>query len=392
MNLLYTKTGDPVTYEALYRATAWRSKHHIVEEMPIHRVASYLRLNPASSLALVDAIVCAADSPLFTMRSDGSGDGFEHNYPLERALLLAERVRSLPQRCAMRDGRQWKSIPFIIFPSVQFEMLEWAREHTHATILPPVANRHPLIGLRYVEQICNEFQDRVLSDYASFGILVRFVNGHVQVLPALRKINPSVQSEYYYTPADRRGSGWVTVRRDNQGLRHDIELFQQLIDHNGTEQQIQKFFEEHPAFLMQARNGIPIPHQPNFANPANNRPDFALTPILGPVNDKSVELLELKLPGVRTLTKGLHRGFSAKVTGAINQVRDYARNLRDPGNFERVLQALGYLPDRSKLAVLIGRRPRNDADQDVWNRRQDEIDVSIVTYDEILQTQADQLI
>lgn len=357
----------------------------------MERVTSYLRLDPSSSLALVDAIVCDANTPLITMNSDKDRSGIECNYPLERALLLAEDVRSLPEQCAMRDGRKWRSSPFIIFPSVQFELVEWARDKTHATILPYMANRHWLAGLRLVEQTVNENQDRVLDDYVSFGILIRFINGHVQVLPALKKKHPNVQSEYYYSPTDRREKRWVTVRRDHQGLRHDIELFQELIDSNAGEHRIQEFFEQHPAFLMQARNAIPIPHKPNFAQPANNKPDFAFSPILGPVDDRSIDLLELKRPGERTLKKGFHRGFAGKVRDAIDQLKDYARYLRDPANFQRILRDFGYLPDSSKLAVLIGRHPKNEADKEVWVRRQDEIDVTIITYDEILQTQADQL-
>lgn len=365
--------------------------HHLVEEMPMERVTSYLRLDPSSSLALVDAIICAADSPVLTMRPNSEGGAIEPTYPLERALLLADDVRSLPEHCAMRDGRKWRSLPFIIFPSTQFELAEWAREETHATILPYFANRHSLVGLRLVEQVVHQYQDRVLDDYRSFGILVRLVNGHMQVLPALRRKVPTVQSEYYYAPTDRRTRGWVTVRRDHQGLRHDIELFEQLIDHNASEPQIQAFFEQHPAFLMQARRAIPIPHQPNFAKPANNKPDFAFSPMLGPVEDTSIELLELKLPGEKILNKGFHRGLAAKVHRAIDQLKDYARYLRDPANLQRILRAFGYLPDSSQLAVLIGRYPRNEEDKEVWLRRTNEMDVTIITYDEILQTQADQL-
>jgi len=357
----------------------------------MEQVANYLRFDPSSSLALVDAIVCAADSPILTMRSADEGGSIEPAYPLERALWLAEDVRSLPEHCAMRDGRKWRSIPFIIFPSAQFELAEWAREKPHATILPYFANRHPLVGLRLVEQIVDEYQDRVLEDYRSFGILVRLVNGHTQVSPALRKKDPALESEYYYAATDRRTKGWVTVRRDHRGLLHDIELFEQLIERNASEQQIQAFFEQHPSFLMQARKGIPIPHKPNFTKPAENRPDFAFSPILGPIEDTSVELLEVKLPGERTLNKGFHRGLAAKVHRAIDQVKDYARYLRDPANFQRILRAFGYIPDSSKLAVLIGRYPRNDADKEAWIQRRDEIDVTIITYDEILQTQADQL-
>ena len=365
--------------------------HHLVEEMPMERVTSYLRFDPSSSLALVDAIVCAADSPILTMRSNSEGGGIEPTYPLERALWLAEDVRSLPEQCAMRDGRKWRSIPFIIFPSAQTELAEWAQDKTHAMILPYIANRHWFVGLRYIEQIVNEYQDRVLDDYRSFGILVRLVNGHTQVLPALRRKDPTVQSEYYYAPTDRRAKGWVTVRRDHAGLLHDIDLFEQLIDRNVSESQIQAFFEQHPAFLMQARRAIPIPHQPNFANPANNKPDFAFSPMLGPVDDTSIELLEIKLPGEKTLNNGFHRGLAAKVHRAIDQLKDYARYLRDPANLQRILRAFGYLPDSSQLAVLIGRYPRNAEDRDVWLRRTSELDVTIITYDEILQTQADQL-
>lgn len=357
----------------------------------MERLASYLKFDPSSSLALVDAIICAADSPILSMRSSSEGGGIEPNYPLERALWLAEDVRDLPEHCAMRDGRKWRSIPFIIFPSVQTELAQWAQDKTHATILPYSANRHWFVGLRYIEQIVNEYQDRVLDDYRSFGILVRLVNGHTQVLPALRRKDPTLQSEYYYAPTDRRAKGWVTVRRDHEGLLHDIDLFEQLIDRDVSESQIQAFFEQHPTFLMQARNGVPIPHRPNFAKPANNKPDFAISPILGPVDETSIELLELKLPGERTLNKGFHRGLAAKVHRAIDQLKDYARYLRDPANFQRILRAFGYIPDSSKLAVLIGRYPRNDADKEVWIQRRDEVNVTIITYDEILQTQADQL-
>lgn len=380
-----------MTCDALERASEWRSRHHLVAEMPMERVTNYLRFERSSSLALIDAIVCDANTPLITMNSGTDGRGIESNYPLERALLFAEDVRSLPEQCAMRDGRKWRSIPFIIFPSVQFEMVEWARDKTCANILPYIANRHWFVGLHHIEQIVNEYQDRVLDDYVSFGILIRFVNGHIQVLPALKKKHPNVQSEYYYSPTDRREKRWVTVRRDHQGLRHDMEIFQQLIDSNASEHRIQGFFEQHPAFLMQARNAIPIPHKPNFAEPANNKPDFAFSPILGPVDDTTIDILELKRPGERTLNKGFHRGFAAKVCHAIDQLKDYARYLRNPANFERILRDLGYLPDSSKLAVLIGRHPRNEADKEVWLQRQNEIDVTIITYDEILQTQADQL-
>jgi hypothetical protein len=64
-----------------------------------------------------------------------------------------------------------------------------------------------------------------------------------------------------------------------------------LIDKNVSEPQLHAFFEQHPAFLMEARMGIPISHTPNFVNPKGYKPDFALSPILGTQEDEIIELL-----------------------------------------------------------------------------------------------------
>jgi hypothetical protein len=71
-------------------------------------------------------------------------------------------------------------------------------------------------------------------------------------------------------------------------------------------------------------------------------------------------------------------------------VRDYGRYLRDPANAAAILEQLGFLPDDSKLAVLIGRAP-NEYQKEVWAQRQLELDIEIVTYDQILEQQASQL-
>jgi hypothetical protein len=180
------------------------------------------------------------------------------------------------------------------------------------------------------------------------------------------------------------------VKRDNEGVRCDVEMLEQLLDRNATEPEIQAFFEQHPALLMEAMLGIPISHRPNFIRPKDYKPDFALSPILGPLDDNTIELLELKRPKEQLLTGRLHRGFTASVHRAIDQVRDYDRYLRDPLNLEAVLKAFPYFPERSKLAVLIGRTP-NKSDLETLARRRSEVNVQIVTYDLILETQASQI-
>ena len=65
--------------------------------------------------------------------------------------------------------------------------------------------------------------------------------------------------------------------------------------------------------------------------------------------------------------------------------------MRDSSNFEATMRAFGYLPDKTNRAVLIGRAPARDEDIEMWAQRKQEVDVTVVTYDEILQTQASQI-
>lgn len=385
MNILFTSVGFG-TLEADAYVAEWKALHHIVEQMPMDRIAGYLRFDRASTLALVDAIVCMADSNLIVTAEPERYPKID--FPLEKALALAEEVSNLPDPCTMRDGRKWKKIPFAIFGGAEASAM-WLRQRKggNARVYPVTA---PFAALKEVQDLVDEYQDRVLNDYHNLGILVRFEKGRAQISPALRLKN--YESEFYYAPGDRRiRKGWVTVKRDREGLREDVELFAMLLDKRATETEMHKFFEEHPAILMEARLGIPISHRPRFVQPEDNRPDFSFSPILGPWNNKSIEVMELKGPGEKTLRKGFHPGFTAKVHWAVDQVRDYDLYLRDPANITAVLEDLGYLPDDSKLAVLIGRAPKSEAEREVWTQRQNQLDVEIVTYDEILAKQAAQL-
>jgi hypothetical protein len=216
---------------------------------------------------------------------------------------------------------KWRSIPFVIFCSTfNSDAGRLVREQTHAHIY---SSFDPIIALDQIQKIVDEYQDRVLEDYLNLGILVRFKNGRAQIGPALKRKDPQAESEYYCAPGDRRSNkDWVTVKRDSEGLRQDVELFQMLLDRRASETEMHRFFEEHPAILMQARTGIPISHGPKFFRPKDNTPDFSFSPILGPQDDSVVELLEVKGPSEKTLTQGFHRGFTAKVHHAVDQVRD----------------------------------------------------------------------
>jgi hypothetical protein len=222
--------------------------------------------------------------------------------------------------------------------------------------------------------------------------MVRSVNGHVQICPAFKKKDSAAESVYYYSSADKRSKrSWVTVKRDREGLKHDVEMFHCLMDQQRSEREMHRFLEEHPAFLMEAFLGVPVSHRPRFVQPNGDTPDYSILPIIGKIDSSAIGLLELKGPGEEILKGKHHRGFAAKVRDAVDQVRDYEKYLQDPANAVAILREFGYVPNASNLAVLIGREPRTAADQEIFLRRTEELHVRVVTYDEILKVQADQL-
>ena len=109
MNILFTSVGDFLTFESQECLREWAIRYHNVERMSFERAVAYLRLDPASALALVDAIVCMADTDMIAYSENRHFPALDS--PIEKALVLAKSVRDLPESCAMRDRRKWRSIP-----------------------------------------------------------------------------------------------------------------------------------------------------------------------------------------------------------------------------------------------------------------------------------------
>lgn len=195
MNILFTSVGNFLSLESDACLTEWRARHHIVERMPMERLVSYLRVDPASTLALVDAIVCMADSDQIAYEGFRSYPSLD--FPLEKALALAEEVRNLPETCTMRDGRKWKKIPFAIFGSVDSSTMWVKQRRSHPSVYPI---HLPLAALDNVKELVDEYQDRVLDDYSNLGILVRFEKGRAQISQALKLKDKQAESDYYYAP------------------------------------------------------------------------------------------------------------------------------------------------------------------------------------------------
>ena len=290
---------------------------------------------------------------------------------------------------AMPDGRKWKSIPFLIL--------------VEEMVLPGDVyfDRYKKKILRYekfedafhlIQNAVKEYRERLLNDLDNLGFLVKVESGRYRVGPAL-KPRANLESELYYGLQDRRDSSgknkYFTIDRDLYGIQYEIEQFEALINKTDvTEGDLQKFFEDHPHFLVMAQLMQALPHVRLETEDGKLLiPDFVLKPIVALKRDSNWEILDLKTPQVRLLTGKAQRvQFSHQVMKAITQLRDYGDYFKNPAHSESVGRALGHQLKHPKLAVLIGRL--QDEQMEALELAQSrELDVRIVTYDEILETQ-----
>ncbi len=294
----------------------------------------------------------------------------------------------------MRDGRKWKAIPQIVLTSNHARAwgaydglgVEFVNDVTEMMLhggysSPTTWNK--------IEKIVNEYHGNAASEYERVGLLVTYEHGLYRVKRAFKKRNLD-ESEFYFGGKDkRRFHGYVTIGRDSDGVGYEARLFEQLLnDPKAGERRLHHFFEEHPDLLAEIMMGVPISHKPYFVS-NKETPDFAVTPILPRDGGDWVRLLELKGPEANVLRSGKyrHRDLAPALSQALAQVKDYDEGLYDPLNLRAVEKALGYVPETSERAVLIGRDPPSE-DMKLWDKRRGEQPtVRIITYDEVLQEQ-----
>jgi Domain of unknown function (DUF4263) len=362
-------------------------KHFIVNSIHRWLLTGFLRFDLAASRSLVDLVAFWPTDLI----------GLDYHMS---CVAIVEELRSLPENCCMSDGRKWKKIPCVILS--ESPMFGYNRVTSAGEVRVVLYSQHDgyipfRMTVQALQQVVERYQARVLEDYVKVGILVNYEHGRYRVRWALQRRDPNAQTDYYYASRDtRRLARFVTVHRDAAGVEYEAKLFEQMINSPETiERDLQRFFEQHPAFLMDCMQGVPVAHRPRFASRKGWAPDFSVSPALpNPTSARSIQLLELKGVNVPLLSGRLHRGFSADVMAAINQVRDYDRVLREnhASDVRSIAGVFGYMPKTVRRAVVIGRSPRGVSDIEALRQRgSEQPDVQIVPYDEILQTQRQQL-
>jgi hypothetical protein len=338
-----------------------------------------------------DAIIFLVDSAVSEEHMSNKEKGIYTNQNINH---LWYRIRKLGEAIAMPDGKKWNRIPLISVELNGPDFLAGPGEILFVEELDPpfVINfTNAAESLKFVKEVIREYVKNLLSQLDNLGLIVTYDKGRFRVGPAL-KPKEAAEDFLYLGTSDKR-TDFVTVDRDNYGINLEIELFEELINKDDVdEDDFQEFFEKHPYFLPMQGQQKPRPHV--RLKEGHLIPDFILEPVYNFSRDSNWEIFDIKLPDVKLLTKHKqHPRLSADVHQAITQLRDYGKFFRDPSYEDEIVAKVGRHLRFPRLGVLIGRMPKEDADKQLLNDLQnDENDVRLVTYDEILDAQKGQLI
>lgn len=323
--------------------------------------------------------------------------------PDDKTVEAILRFRKLPDNLTFSSGLKVKSIPIVL--DVERIQERWADRlnHVNITILEPNFSvrviRTPKDRLvdsspkergrslgEHVLMAIRDFKRQLLEEFDNAGLATVFEGGTFRSKVALTTKGAS-ETEHFYWPNKLRPQV-LFLSPDMGRMSKTLAQYEKLINKKDvSEKEMQEFFERNPDFLLGNRFRR---LWSQFLFPADSSPkqrtDFLLEPRVYPQISTNWEVLELKKPTDRLVTKsGLHRGFSGKVHRAIRQLRDYSeRFLKNP---DYLLRKLGHKVTHPRLALLIGKKM--EADPTVLAKEQmDHPQIRLISYDEIQEEQA----
>lgn len=299
------------------------------------------------------------------------------------AAQLRDDIEALPESATTADGRKYNRIPFVFIEAFRVGIPPGADSLVYA-----VVDRSALFA-QAEERIRREvhtYRQRLLHEFSNHGFLVVDDHGRFRVRPALQPV-ADIEGDLFYATADAlrnmAPNHYWTIDRDVFGIQYEVDQLEAHInDPEITEPALQAFFEANPSLL--SGDAFSIPHPRLIDTDGRLQiPDFILRPIVSVQRDSNWEVRDLKLPQAPILVRESGRPrFSAAIMDAIAQLRDYHDYFSSGRNTENVEALLGHRLRFPRLAVLVGRMPRNVAALEL---NQSKEDVRIITYDEILE-------
>jgi len=307
-------------------------------------------------------------------------------------LKFIEHIRKANYTRTVGGGLRLQYLPLVVIS----DHVSVYKEHVkNIDAAIPVLEK-PIWGDRLVEIIVDElgaYRAKILSELQHLGIAVEWKDSRFQVLPAYgtKAATTLIETDRFVGTYSTFSQSYTTLcLLNDQGAvaRFFLNQFERLLNSpHVNETDMQAFFERHPEFILRGQfdNYWSRTHLP-LDGAESLKPDFILQPSGLRTTPWNWEVLDLKSPHAALMPKSkFHRTFSHHVTKVVAQLKDYGEYFADPRNKEIIRKRFGGVTLAPKLVALIGRLPNEDARDRYTTLRTRLTDVSITTYDEILE-------
>ena len=307
---------------------------------------------------------------------------------------LIRKVRDLPDEWTMQGGLRIRHIPIIMqTATARPDNIKEIDDQIPVLLKPFLIE--DLVGT--IDKAVRGYRDRILNDLHHVGLAVTWQGGRMSLCQCYA-IDKSQDFETKYFSAIRphetdvpAQAYWrfVVIEDRHWSAEQAVAEFEALLNSNSTkERDFQHFFQLHPEFLYQ---NCFIDHwaEPTLKDGNSGeviKPDFILKSMMLPHRPWSWQVVDLKRHNVPLLSsRRFHARLSHHVHSVVAQLRDYSEYFDNPANRREVERRFGSFLAKPKLMAIIGRIPKDGALEQFSKLRSRLLDVSIVTYDEILE-------
>lgn len=310
-------------------------------------------------------------------RAGGNGDDF------------IRKIKSLHDDITVKYGLRVRHLPILVISGGGFQdaLNLKQKEYPELSVLEKPVGIQELVST--VGDLIGRYRHELLSELQHLGMSVIWNHGRFSVLNtyAIERKFDSKLIAGNIADATSVYTNIILVSHKHTLAQAAVDEFEELINcRDVKEGDLQRFFEEHPEFLLGDE------YDSYWAQPSLKprttgpllRPDFIFKPATLTTLPWRWAVVDIKRPNVPLVTGSrLHPKLSTHVHGVIAQLRDYQSFFEDPRNHEKLRQRFGGLIPQPKLVAIIGRLPTENTER-YGNLLSREDNIYIRTYDEIL--------
>lgn len=313
-----------------------------------------------------------------------------------RVVSFIKWIRNLSDSILTRDGIRVRKLPIVASYHSSLNIVDEINEiDENISVLSDTVTYEDI--LKEIFKTIRLFRKKLLEDFHLVGIGIRYEQGIFKLHRCYSFTKKGYESEFIDLEkggiVGKSASTYIkllAIEDHEWNARQSILQFEYLLNSSKTnEKDFQNFFSSHPEYLAFNYKSFEYWSEPILKEEPSGeiiKPDFLLKPASVTVYPWEWRLIDLKKHNVPILTNVKSRPtLSQEVHKVVSQLKDYSKYFDNPANRKSIENRFGGPIKKPNIMAVIGRIPDDELWEVYSERKSDQSNVTIVTYDEILE-------